>query len=69
MALKKKIIKSVSWRFHASLATFIVSYLFTGKWKVAGAIGITLMILKLALYVYHEKLWEDWLHGNFDFID
>ena len=69
MALKKKIMKSVSWRVHASLATFIVSYLFTGEWKGAVAIVVTLMVLKFFMYVYHEKLWEDWLQGNFDFID
>lgn len=65
MSLKKKIIKSLSWRGHATFATILVSYIFTGKWKIAGAIGITLMILKLILYVYHEKLWEDWLKKSF----
>ncbi len=69
MALKKKILKSLSWRAHASAATIIVSYLFTGKLKIAGAIAITLMMIKLLLYIYHEKLWEEWLNDNIDIIN
>lgn len=65
MSLKKKVAKSLSWRGHASAATVVVSYIFTGKLKIAGAIAITLMIIKLFLYVYHEKLWEDWLGDGF----
>jgi uncharacterized membrane protein len=68
MALKKKILKSISWRVHASVATILISYLFTGKWEIAGAIGGTLMIIKLVMYVYHEKLWDDWLKNNFEFL-
>ncbi len=69
MTLKKKIVKSISWRLHASASTIIVSYIFTGEWQIAGAIAITLMIIKLLLYVYHEKLWDDWLDGYTDFTD
>lgn len=68
MSLKKKIAKSLSWRLHASVATIIISYIFTGQWKIAGAIAITLMIIKLFLYIYHEKLWEDWLDGNINYL-
>lgn len=69
MILKKKLAKSLSWRVHASAATIIVSYIFTEKWEISGAIAITLMIIKLFLYIYHEKLWEDWLDGYVDFIN
>lgn len=69
MNFKKKLAKSLSWRVHASTATIIVSYIFTGEWQIAGAIAITLTVIKLLLYVYHEKLWEDWLDGHVDFLN
>ena len=65
-SLGTKVKKSLSWRLHASLTTLIVSYLYTGTLKLAGGIAITLMTIKLFLYVYHEKLWE--LIGNGDLL-
>lgn len=59
MSLRKKVLKSISWRAHASASTIIVSYLFTGQLKIAGAITATLVVIKLLLYVFHEKLWEE----------
>ncbi|MFB6181625.1 MAG: DUF2061 domain-containing protein [Candidatus Magasanikbacteria bacterium] len=53
-----KVIKSLSWRVHGSLTTLLISYLFTGAVKLAGGIALTLVVIKLFLYVYHEKLWE-----------
>ncbi len=57
-SLATKMKKSLSWRVHASLTTLIVSYLYTGTLELAGGIALTLMTIKLFLYVYHEKLWE-----------
>lgn len=34
--------------------------------RIAGGIALTLMIIKLGMYVYHEKLWEDWLPENIE---
>lgn len=64
MALEKEFLKSLSWRAHASATTLVVSYIFTGKLKIAGGIAIVLMIIKILLFVYHEKLWKDWVYSS-----
>lgn len=66
MSIGKKILKSLSWRVHASTATVVISYIFTGKLKIAGAIAVVLMIIKFIMFLYHEKLWDDWIPEKFD---
>jgi len=58
MSLKQKAGKSVSWRIHGTLATMLISYIFTGSFAVAGSIAGAGAIFKILLYIYHEKLWE-----------
>lgn len=58
MGLKQKAGKSLSWRFHGSATTMLISYLFTGSMQLAGGIAGFSMAVKFVLYMYHEKLWE-----------
>ena len=53
----RSLIKTVSWRVIATLATTIIAYLLTGTLKVAVSIGVFEFFSKLLLYYWHERLW------------
>ncbi len=55
---KRSIVKTVTWRLTGSGATFLIAYLMTGNFAVAGVIGITQMISNTILYYIHERIWN-----------
>lgn len=67
----RSILKAISWRFIASGATFIISFVvfksYTDKTdtqvlQYATAIASVDVVVKLILYYFHERLWTniDW---------
>ncbi|CAN5464116.1 hypothetical protein BH09PSE4_BH09PSE4_21060 [soil metagenome] len=54
----RSFVKAVSWRTVGSIDTFILSLLFTGSLKSAGAIAGTEVFTKIALYYCHERAWS-----------
>jgi len=57
-AHSRSLAKAVSWRLLGSVDTFILSWLFTGSVKAAGAIATTEMLTKMVLYYFHERAWS-----------
>jgi uncharacterized membrane protein len=55
---KRSIVKTVSWRLTGSSATFLIAFLLTGNFAIAGVIGITQMISNTILYYVHERVWN-----------
>ena len=53
----RSIIKALSWRFIATVVTFLVAWLLTGTVNVALKIGFLDTSIKLAAYYYHERAW------------
>lgn len=53
----RSILKTISWRALGTIDTFILSWVITGEWKLAAAIGGTEVITKLVLYYLHERVW------------
>lgn len=49
--------KALSWRALGSVDTFLLSWLFTGSPKAAGAIASTEVLTKILLYYFHERVW------------
>lgn len=49
--------KTISWRFIATFATFIVSYIISSDISIAGSIAGTQVIIHTALYYIHERIW------------
>jgi bifunctional enzyme CysN/CysC len=49
--------KAFTWRAAGSLATFLLSWLFTQDVTIAAAIGATEVVAKFALYYIHERAW------------
>ena len=54
----RSIAKAASWRVTGTLDTFLISFLITGRLSYASAISLTEVITKVALYYFHERLWN-----------
>jgi adenylylsulfate kinase len=54
----RSIVKTVSWRFWASLTTVALVFLFVGQTAIALSVGGIEVLLKLALYFVHERMWN-----------
>jgi len=54
----RSVAKTVSWRLWATLTTVALVFLFTGHIEAAVAIGATEVVLKMALYFGHERIWN-----------
>ena len=55
---RRSIVKAVSWRIIATLATFLVAYLFTKEVILSMSIGFGDAIIKMGAYYSHERLWN-----------
>ena len=54
----RSLVKALSWRVVASLATFFIGYFITGNLHFALMIGGLDVIIKIILYYFHERLWQ-----------
>lgn len=61
---RRSILKTISWRFWATLTTAILVYLFTGKIELAAAIGGIEIVIKMIFYFVHERAWNNVNYGK-----
>ncbi len=54
----RSLLKAVSWRATGTADTIVVSYLVTGKIKLAVSIGAIELFTKICLYYAHERVWN-----------
>lgn len=54
----RSIVKAFSWRMTGTLDTIIVSYIVSGKIRIALTIGFVELFTKITLYYFHERLWN-----------
>jgi uncharacterized membrane protein len=54
----RSLIKATSWRALGTVDTVIVSFLVTGKIKLAVSIGGIELFTKIFLYYMHERIWN-----------
>jgi uncharacterized membrane protein len=54
---RRSLAKATTWRITGSLDTFVISFILTGQWTVAGSIAAAELFTKIALYYFHERLW------------
>ena len=62
----RSIIKTLSWRFWATVITFFVSWLITGKVTIAIEIGLVDTLIKLFAYYLHERGWNRLRFGKME---
>ena len=60
----RSLLKAVSWRLTGSVDTMIISFLITGRVKWALTIGGVEMFTKVALYYFHERVWDKLSFGR-----
>ncbi len=60
----RSLAKTLSWRFWATLTTAALVFLFVGEIKIALSIGAIEVILKMALYFFHERAWNKIRYGK-----
>jgi sulfate adenylyltransferase large subunit len=53
----RSLAKTLSWRVMGSVVTFLVALLVTGNTAVAGSIVIAEIVIKIAFYYFHERIW------------
>ena len=54
----RSLLKAVSWRATGTLDTILVSFLLTGRIKLAFSIGCVEFFTKIGLYYVHERVWD-----------
>jgi uncharacterized membrane protein len=56
-AHSRSLVKAISWRTTGTIDTFVISFLITGRFSVAGSIAGTELLTKVLLYYFHERIW------------
>ena len=54
----RSVIKAVTYRVSATLATIGLAYVFTGSLEIAGKIGVLDFIIKFTIYYLNERIWS-----------
>ena len=54
----RSVLKALSWRLTGTLDTIMVSFLISGRIKIALSIGVVELFTKLTLYYLHERAWN-----------
>jgi adenylylsulfate kinase len=54
---KRHILKTITWRFLATLITFLLAWIIGGDITVAMHIGAWEVFIKMLAYYYHERFW------------
>jgi uncharacterized membrane protein len=55
---QRSILKALSWRATGTVDTIVVSFIVTGRLKVAFSIGFVELFTKIGLYYLHERVWN-----------
>jgi adenylylsulfate kinase len=55
---RRSIVKTISWRVIATTTITLIVFVFSGKFKLALAVGGVEAIVKTALYFFHERAWD-----------
>ncbi len=55
---KRSVSKSVSYRTLGFAATGSIAFVFTGNFALSAGIALSDSVIKILLYLGHERLWE-----------
>ena len=55
---RRSVFKTITWRVLATTDTFIISWIITGEWTLAGGIASIEIATKMYLYYMHERIWS-----------
>lgn len=60
----RSIVKAVSYRILGSSATGLIFFILTGKLGLSLGAGALDMVLKIAVYFVHERIWNHIEYGR-----
>ncbi len=60
----RSIAKALTWRVIGSLATFVIAYLITSSVALAGTVVAAEVLVKIAFYYFHERIWSSVTWGR-----
>ena len=55
---RRSLLKTLSWRFFASIDTFLIAWFISGSLTTSSWIAGIEDVTKLFLYYFHERLWN-----------
>jgi len=61
---RRSFMKALSWRIIATVTTTCLVYFFTGQWAIAFSVGALEAVTKMAIYFFHERLWDRIKYGR-----
>lgn len=56
--VSRSLLKTITWRITGSSATFLISFLLTGNFAIAGSIAVIQIVCNTILYYVHERIWN-----------
>jgi uncharacterized membrane protein len=63
-AIKRHILKTITWRIIGTIDTIILSWILSGNLSLGLAIGGVEVFSKMILYYLHERVWFKYLRFN-----
>lgn len=54
----RTLLKTLSWRTIATITTMVIVYLYTREMALSFGVGAFEVTSKLALYYFHERMWQ-----------
>jgi uncharacterized membrane protein len=54
----RSLAKAISWRITGTLDTMVISFVITGRIRLALSIGFVELFTKIGLYYLHERVWN-----------
>jgi uncharacterized membrane protein len=61
---RRSLLKAVSWRATGTVDTILISFLVTGRIRLALSIGFVELFTKIGLYYLHERIWGKIVWGH-----
>jgi uncharacterized membrane protein len=54
----RSLAKTISWRVTGSGSTFLISWIISGNFVIAGSIAAIQIVANTILYFIHERVWN-----------
>jgi len=54
----RSLVKAITWRISATIDTFLIGYVITGRLDLASSIAFFEILTKGFLYYFHERFWN-----------
>jgi len=55
---KIQLIKTITWAVLSMSITAAVTFVLTGDWRIAAAVGLVDRVIKMGVYYWHERHWH-----------